>query len=80
MLLCRLSDYIFTVTDVFIDMKRIHNMYFMSQLFSACICLCIRRILEGCIKTFVILFLKARSCHVGFFPFPFAYLHFTISI
>ena len=31
--------------SVFIDMKRIHNMYFISQFFSACVCICIQRIL-----------------------------------
>ena len=30
--------------NVFIDMKRIHNMYFISQFFSACVCMCIQRI------------------------------------
>ena len=25
-------------------MKRIHNMYFISQFFSACVCMCIQRI------------------------------------
>lgn len=39
-------------------MKIIHNMYFMSQLFSECVGMCVEKILEGYIKMFIILFLR----------------------
>lgn len=78
-LFCHLSDCIFTVRNVFKDMERIHNMYLMNQPFSVvciCVCMCVERILEKYIKMFIILFVEAGSCDVGFFLFSFAYLHF----